>query len=171
MTTIERVTAEQLSTVLEALIVLLQDAVDSGASVGFLPLLSVDMARTYWQGTASDLAQGKRVLLVARHHTQVVGTVQLALATQPNAQHRAEVQKIMVHTQVRQQGIGQALMTAIEEAARRAGRTLLVLDTRRDDVSEQLYLKQGYICGGIIPHYARSTTGALDDTAIFYKVL
>lgn len=37
MTTIERVTAEQLSTVLEALIVLLHDAVDSGASVGFLP--------------------------------------------------------------------------------------------------------------------------------------
>jgi ribosomal protein S18 acetylase RimI-like enzyme len=171
MTTIERVTTEQLSTVLEALIVLLQDAVDSGASVGFLPPLSVDIARAYWQGTASDLVQGTRVLLVARHHTQVVGTVQLALATQPNAQHRAEVQKIMVHTQVRQQGIGQALMTAIEEAARRAGLTLLVLDTRRGDVSEQLYLKQGYICGGIIPHYARSATGVLDDTAIFYKVL
>ena len=77
----------------------------------------------------------------------------------------------MVYTQARQQGIGQALMTAIEEAARRAGRTLLVLDTRRGDMSEQLYLKQGYTCGGIIPQYARSATGVLDDTAILYKVL
>jgi ribosomal protein S18 acetylase RimI-like enzyme len=133
--------------------------------------LSVDVARAYWQGTVSDLAQGTRVLLVARHQAQVAGTVQLVLATQPNAQHRAEVQKIMAHSQARQQGIGQALMTAIEEAARMAGRTLLVLDTRRGDVSEHLYLKQGYTCGGIIPHYARSATGVLDDTAIFYKAL
>ena len=77
----------------------------------------------------------------------------------------------MVHTQARQQGIGQALMTAIEEVARMAGRTLLVLDTHWGDVSEPLYLKQGYTCGGVIPHYARSATGALDDTAIFYKLL
>ena len=97
--------------------------------------------------------------------------MQLALATQPHAQHRAEVQKIMVHIQARQQGIGQALMPAIEEVAHMVGRTLLVLDTRRGDVSEQLYLKQSYTCGGIIPHYARSSTGVLDDTAIFYKVL
>jgi len=69
--------------------------------------------------------------------------VQLALATQPNAQHRAEVQKLMVHTRARRQGIGQALMTAVEVIARAAGRTLLVLDTRRGDGSEQLYLKDG----------------------------
>jgi GNAT superfamily N-acetyltransferase len=77
----------------------------------------------------------------------------------------------MVHTRARRQGIGQALMTAVDDIARAAGRTLLVLDTRRGDVSEQLYLKQGYTRAGIIPRYAQSANGALDDTAIFYRML
>jgi GNAT superfamily N-acetyltransferase len=48
----------------------------------------------------------------------------------PNASHRAEVQKLLVLRSWRRQGIGLALMTAIEQAARQTGRSLLVLDTR-----------------------------------------
>ncbi|MFQ6030723.1 MAG: GNAT family N-acetyltransferase [Dehalococcoidia bacterium] len=99
-----------------------------------------------------------------------VGTVQLALAAQQNALHRAEVQKIMVHTSARRQGIGEALMIAVDEVARIEGRTVLVLDTRHGDVSERLYLKQGYTLVGTIPNYARSASGALDDTAIYYRL-
>jgi acetyltransferase len=97
--------------------------------------------------------------------------VQLALATQQNATHRAEVQKVMVHTRHRRQGIGQALMAAVEESAGAAGRTLLVLDTRRGDISESLYLKVGYKRAGVIPGYARSASGMLDDTVIYYRLL
>jgi len=171
MVTIERVTAEQAQASLTELIQLLQDAVNSGASVGFLPPLSDDVARVYWQGTIDAVAHGTGLLLVACQDGHIVGTVQLALATQPNAQHRAEVQKLMVHTRVRRQGIGQALMTAVDEIARATGRTLLVLDTRRGDVSEQVYLKQGYTRAGIIPRYAQSAHGTLDDTVIFYRML
>jgi len=63
------------------------------------------------------------------------------------------------------------LIAAVDEIARAAGRTLLVLDTRRGDVSEQLYLKQGYTRAGIIPRYAQSAHGTLDDTVIFYRML
>ena len=171
MVTIERMTAAQAQAILTELVHLLQDAVDSGASVGFLPRLEDAVARVYWQGTIEAVAHGTCVLLVARQDSHTVGTVQLALATQPNAQHRAEVQKLMVHTRARRQGIGQVLMTAVDEIARAAGRTLLVLDTRRGDVSEQLYLKQGYTRAGIIPRYAQSANGALDDTVIFYRML
>ena len=62
-------------------------------------------------------------------------------------------------------------MTAVEEAARAAGRTLLVLDTRRGDSAEQLYLNLGYTAAGVIPRYARSASGSLDDTVYMYKEL
>jgi acetyltransferase len=166
-----RATAEQARAALGDLIELLQDAVDSGASVGFLPPLSEAVARAYWAEALDELSQGRRILLLAWHHDAVIGSVQLALARQQNGQHRAEVQKLMVHTRGRRHGIGQALMTAIEAEARTAGRTLLVLDTRRGDAAEVLYLKLGYVRAGIIPQYAQSANGALDDTVVFYRFI
>jgi GNAT superfamily N-acetyltransferase len=171
MTAIAPMTVEHTRAVLPELVTLLQDAVDSGASLGFLPPLSAHMAQSYWERVMMDMAQGTLFLLGVTHNAQVAGTVQLALATQPNALHRAEVQKLMVHTRYRQQGLGRALLTAADDVARSIGRTLLVLDTRRGDVSESLYVKHGYVLAGIIPQYARSATGTLDDTVIFYRLL
>jgi ribosomal protein S18 acetylase RimI-like enzyme len=171
MISIDQLSAPQVYAVLENLCALLQDAVDSGASVGFLPPLSAVAAADYWRKTATEVQQGHRLLLVVRQGEAIVGAVQLALATQPNASHRAEVQKLMVHTRQRRQGIGQALMTAVEEAAGAAGRTLLVLDTRRGDISEPLYRKVGYTPAGIIPRYAQSADGTLDDTVMYYRLL
>jgi GNAT superfamily N-acetyltransferase len=171
MTTIGHVTAEQAVGIVDGLVALLQDAVESGASVGFLPPLLDDLARAYWQHAVNDITSGARRLIVAWQDGRLVGTVQLALATQPNGRHRAEVQKLMVHTNMRRRGIGQGLMTAAEDAARAEGRTLLVLDTRRGDPSETLYLKRGYVRAGIIPRYAQSAGGSLEDTGIFYRWL
>jgi ribosomal protein S18 acetylase RimI-like enzyme len=77
----------------------------------------------------------------------------------------------MVHTNHRGQGVAQALMKTVEEQARQAGRTILVLDTREGDPSEKLYAKLGYIRAGIIPEYARSTNGLLHSTVFMYKLL
>ena len=77
----------------------------------------------------------------------------------------------MVHTRARGQGTGRRLMEAIEAAARAAGRTLLVLDTRQGDVAERLYARHGYIHAGVIPNYARSAEGTLDATVFFYRLL
>lgn len=153
------------------LIDLLQDAVDSGASVGFLPPLSRVDAYGYWRGIFADMAGGKRLLLGAMQGDTVVGTAQLELAAKPNALHRAEVQRVLVHRSARRQGVAEQLMRKIEELARERGRTLLVLDTRQGDAAESLYQKLGYTIAGVIPGYARSANGALDASVFYYKQL
>ena len=151
---------------------LLCDAVDSGASVGFLPPLTDDEATAYWRSVIARVGTGSRVLVVARGDDgQVVGSAQLDLALQANGRHRAEVQKVMVHTKARRRGIGRALMRAVEDRARQAGRTTLVLDTRQGDPSERLYAAMGYRRAGVIPAYARSANGTLHATAFYYKLL
>jgi ribosomal protein S18 acetylase RimI-like enzyme len=168
---IERVSPEEEPAILPHLIHLLQDTVASGASVGFLPPLSIENAQQYWSTIFEEVRKHTCVLLVAREAGQIVGSVQLALATKPNAQHRAEVQKLFVLSSQRRRGIGRALMQAIEQAASDKQRTLLVLDTRQGDSAEQLYRTLGYCEVGIIPGYAHSATGTFDSTVIFYKTL
>ena len=154
------------------LIGLLQDAVDDGASVGFLPPLGVAEAGAYWASVGAALDDGSRVLLAAQHAEYgLVGAVQLDLAMRANGRHRAEVAKLLVHRSVRRRGIGRALMLALEREARRLGRTTLVLDTRRGDPSEALYAGLGYRFVGEIPCYAVSASGRLDATAFYYRLL
>jgi ribosomal protein S18 acetylase RimI-like enzyme len=169
--TIERLTAEQAQHDLPQLVMLLQDAVASGASVGFLHPLSDADAAAYLQGVIADVAQGSRYLLVARQNGDIIGMVQLALETKVNGLHRAEIQKLMVLRSARNQGIGRQLMECSEAQAGAQGRTLLVLDTRQGDSAEQLYRKMGYTEAGVIPKFAVSSQGTLDATVIFYKLL
>ena len=169
---VEPMTAAGVEVERPALVALLRDAVDSGASVGFLPPLGADEASAYWTSVIGGLRDGSRVLLVARDGARgLVGAAQLELAVRANAAHRAEVTKVMVHRQARRRGVGRALMLAVEAHARRLGRTTLVLDTRQGDPSEVLYRAVGWTFAGAIPDYARSAGGALDATAFYYKLL
>jgi GNAT superfamily N-acetyltransferase len=156
---------------LPQLIALLQDAVDSGASVGFLAPLAGVEAYHYWMKAFVQLSEQSRIILAAVHDGAIVGGVQLELASMPNGAHRAEVQKLLVLRPWRRRGIGLALMTAIEQAARQAGRTLLVLDTRLGDAAEQLYTRMGYTRVGVVPRFAMSSAGTLDATVVFYREL
>ncbi len=168
-------TIEQLTSIGDAdragLVTLLIDSVADNASVGFLAPLSVDAATAYWSGLVPGLARGSRLLFVARDAGRIVGSVQLALAGQANGAHRAEVQKLLVHTSARRRGLGSELMRALERAAIQAGRTLLVLDTRVGDPASRLYERLGYVLAGDIPAYARSSNGSLDGSAFFYRRL
>ena len=168
---IERVSPEEEPAVLPDLIHLLQDTVSGGASIGFLPPLSTEDAQHYWCTVFEEVRNHTCVLLAAREAVQIVGSVQLAFAMKPNAQHRAEVQKLFVLSSQRRRGIGRALMHMVEQVARDCGRTLLVLDTRQGDSAEQLYRTLGYREAGVIPAYARSASGTLESTVIFYKTL
>jgi ribosomal protein S18 acetylase RimI-like enzyme len=133
--------------------------------------LSGAEARGYWQGVLSGLEDGSRILLTAFQDGEIVGSVQLELAMKANGRHRGEVQKLMVHRLCRGQGIAGQLMAAVEGAAKEAERSLLVLDTRRGDTADRLYRKLGWIEAGIIPQFAISAGGTLDDTVIFYKMV
>jgi acetyltransferase len=168
---IQRLTSESAVQLLPKLAALLEDAVASGASIGFLPPLTYENAINYWREVITALKDPYRILLVAQIDQAIVGTVQLDLASRPNGSHRAEIAKLMVHTSHRGHGIGQALMNALEVEAQLAGRTTLVLDTREGDASERLYSKLGYSRAGTIPEYARSMNGSLHTTVFMYKLL
>ena len=126
-------------------------------------------------GMASPRASiaGERILLVAQDRTsgQVVGTVQVILKQPENQPHRADIAKMLVHRGSRKHGIGAALMRAAEEAARKAGKTVLVLDTVTGGDAERLYERVGWTKSGIIPNYALWPQGGFCDTTVFYKLL
>jgi acetyltransferase len=169
---VDALTADEARAAEADLVALLADAVDSGASLGFLPPLLPARAAAYWRTVFGDVEAGTRVLLAARGALgTVVGSAQLELATRENGRHRAEVARVMVLRAARRQGIGRALMLAAEDHARRHGRSTLILDTRAGDPSERLYVSVGWRRVGEIPRYARSADGALDATALYYKLL
>lgn len=168
---IEVYSAPQLRQRMDSLVALLQDAVEGGASVGFLPPMSEADARRYWETVSAAVAGGTRHLFAAGEGDRVLGAVQLDLPAMPNARHRGEVMKLIVHRRARRRGIGRALMRALERTAADLNRTLLVLDTRKGDAAEQLYAGLGYRHAGVIPRYAMSATGTLDDTVYMYREL
>ena len=151
---------------------LLRDAVDSGASVGFLlPLPDPDLS-AYWSGVLASVAAGTRLLLVARDDTgRIVGSVQVELAQKSNARHRCELQKLLVLRSHRGRRLGFTLMQSAETAARAHGRTLVVLDTSATGNALNLYDRCGYTRAGVIPRYATDPDGTLIDTVIYYKAL
>lgn len=167
----ERLTADEARAVLPQLVALLQDAVHDGASVGFTQPLSAEVAERYWHEAIREVEQGSRILLATRRGGDVVGSAQLGLCTRPNGLHRAEVQKLFVHTRWRRQGIARALMAAIEQEARAAQRSLLYLDTEPHKPAAAMYEQAGWIRAGEIPGYARSPDGQLHGTVLFYRTL
>ncbi|GAA4382596.1 GNAT family N-acetyltransferase [Hymenobacter koreensis] len=150
---------------------LLIDAIENGAAVGFMPPLTPAAAEDYWQEVIAAVEAEQRVLLVAETEGRLCGTLQLDLVNKPNGLHRAEVMKMLVHSRHRRQGIARQLLEALEEAAQHHQRTTLVLDTRRGDVSELLYQSMGYVRAGEIPQFARSGSGEMHATVLYYKLL
>ncbi|WP_426059518.1 GNAT family N-acetyltransferase [Hymenobacter sp. B1770] len=164
---------EQIEEALPQLITLFQDAIASGAALGFVPPLSTEEASSFWQRVQEGVRAGTVALFVAYHGSsqEIVGTVQLVLAPQSNGSHRADVAKMMVHRKARRLGIGRELLRALEAKAAELGRTTLVLDTRQGDAAELLYQSLDYQVAGAIPKYAQSGDGTLHTTVIYYKVL
>lgn len=154
------------------LIELLIDAVHSGVSVGFLPPLELETAAEYWDGVFDGLHSADNYLLAIRDaESKIIASIQLACSTKKTATHRAEGRRLLVHTKHRRQGLGFRLMKELDVIAQSRGRSLLVINTRKGDPSEQLHYKVGYQKAGEIPHWARSANGNLHTTVILYKHL
>ena len=153
---------------LDELCALLRDAVEDGASIGFLAPLAGAEAEAYWEGVVEALAGGRCVLLAALAGGCVVGAVQLGLEARANGRHRAELMKLMVLRAQRRRGIGRALMGAALAEADRLGRSLLLLDVRAGDPAEALYRSLGFVPIGRVPRSARSPGGSLAATCFYY---
>ena len=149
---------------------LLQDAVRGGASIGFLAPLGDETAAHYWHHVFDSLSDGL-CLWVAEADGKIIGSVQLDRCAKENGRHRAEVQKLLVHTAFRGRSVSTVLMRTVEEFARADGRTLLVLDTQVGSVAEAVYRHLGWQSAGQIPNYATTPNGVLHVTVYFYKQL
>lgn len=168
---VRRLQAADARTHLDSLAAVLRDCVEGGASVRYMAPFSHDQARAAFAAVADDVEQGSRVLLAAFSGADVVGTVQVALAMQPNSPHRGEIVQLLVHRSARRQGIARRLMAAAEDEARAEGKTLLVLDTVTGDPAERLYDRLGWTKVGVIPDYALYPDGRPCDTTVFWKAL
>ena len=132
---------------------ILQSAVQGGALVGYILPFELDTARAYWRGVIQSVADGERVLICAVVDGNLAGTVQLYLSPEPNAPHRAEIYKLLVHPDYQRQGLGEALMRAVEDQARRYERPVLQLDTAQGSVSERIYRRIGWQEVGVVPRH------------------
>jgi acetyltransferase len=168
---IEPLSAAPVAADFAALNALLRDAVEDGASVGFVLPLSDAEVVAYWTGVLADVPAGKRVLLVARDAERIVGSVQLELAQRSNSRHRCELQKLLVLRSHRGRGLGTSLMAVAEDFARLRRRSLIVLDTSASGNALNLYARCGYTRVGAIPRYAANPDGSLIDTVIHFKEL
>ncbi len=150
---------------------LMIDSVNTGASIGWIMPMPRAEADAYWRARIAEVEAGSRVLLLAWIDDALVGSAQLGLEQRPNGTHRAEVQKLLVHSAYRRRGIARQLLTTLEACARAAQRSLLFLDTRQGDVAEHLYQAFGYQRVGAIPNYVTNEHGEFEATVVYYKLL
>jgi GNAT superfamily N-acetyltransferase len=155
---------------LHALAGVLINCVEGGASVSFMHPLLPERAIAFWRGVADDVARGARALVVAEDADGIIGTVQVVLEQPENQPHRGDISKMLVHQRARNRGVGAALMRAAEDAARKAGKTLLVLDTA-SDTAERLYIRLGWTLVGAVPDFALLPHGGLCATSFYYRKL
>ena len=168
---IKTLSPRELDVAMPTLVEQLQEAVGQGASLGFLAPLSSHDALEYWLSVRAQMESGARVLLAAYEQDRLIGSGQLSLVPWSNGSHRAIVEKMIVSAAMRGRGIGKALMSALLEAARLRGRSLLLINARRDDPAERIYKSMGFREFGIIPGYTIDADGRRQDNVCMYREL
>ena len=148
---------------------LLIETVAAGGSVSFMHPLPAEVARDFWRKSLAAAARGERAVLGAWQGGVLAGTVTLLLDFPPNQPHRAEIAKLMTDRGYRGRGIATRLMQEAEKFAVEKGRTLLVLDTAREEGAAGLYEKLGFTLTGEIPAFALKPHGGLTGTLIYWK--
>ena len=169
---VRRLSAAEAETAIPALADILLDIVEGGASVGFMAPLSREKAEAFWRGIAQGVAAGVRALMIAEDPAtgEALGTAQVVWDLPENQPHRADVAKVLVKRRARGRGIAAALMRACDEAAREAGKSILVLDTASAQ-AERLYERAGWTRVGPVPDFALLPDGRFCDTVFHYKRL
>lgn len=150
---------------------LLIEAVSAGASIGFMADITPADADNFWSARRAAVARRDCRLLLAFVDDDLAGTVSLLTDTPSNQPHRADVSKMIVGRGFRRQGIGAALLAAVEAEARALGRTTLVLDTISNSAAARLYERSGWIRIGEIAAYALMPDGTMAPTTVYARHL
>ncbi|HVE51730.1 MAG TPA: GNAT family N-acetyltransferase [Casimicrobiaceae bacterium] len=155
----------------DELVAILADAIESNASVGYILPIDATTIAGYWQKVIEEVAAGERYVFGTFVDDRLVGSVQLVPCAKPNQPHRADVQKLLVRSEWRGQGIGERLMIELEALALAQGRWLLLLDTRTGSKADALYTKWGWQVVGRVPDFALDPDGRLADCTFYWKRL
>jgi GNAT superfamily N-acetyltransferase len=164
---IRPVTPQESPNLVPTLVNLLIETVAGGAALGFLPPVEPADARHYWLSLTPDLWAESRLLIGAFCDGRIIGSGQLVLPSLPNARHRVELQKLFLSRAFRGHEVGQRLMVALHDAARRHGRWLVLLHARRP-VADRFYRPLGYQEVGVVPGYSLGTSGEDIDSVALY---
>jgi GNAT superfamily N-acetyltransferase len=152
-----------------ALARLFADAVNGGASLGFLPPLAHEESTRYWCSLRGEVQAGTRMLVAAMHGERLVGSGQLVLSPYANSPHRAEIQKLFVDRAHRGRGIGRSIVAALHEIARRRGRSLVHLSTRKGGAPESFYRGLGYRRAAVLPGWTLAPSGERTTMVTLYQ--
>ncbi len=140
-------------------------------ALGALASMGRSVLERSYRDVVAGLDERERLLLVGEEEGEVVGMAQVVFSGATNADHRAEVQRVGVATEVRGRGIGHDLMSALEKAACEHGVTLLWLTTHADSDACAFYEAIGYTRMGTMPNYSRRPDGTLWPGAFYFKEL
>jgi GNAT superfamily N-acetyltransferase len=152
------------------LVELIHDAIHHHHSVGFLLSTTKAELGEFWLEEISDL-KTRNTFVIARIDNRIVGIVILSRETRPNGRHRAELRKLIVHSNFQRLGIGKALVDEATLYAKTLGLSLLYLDSATDFLVDTVYESWGWQKAGSIPDYSSKPDGTLEPTTYFYKKL
>ena len=153
---------------IDFLVELIHDAISRNNSVGFLHTTTKSELIEFWQNEIKEL-ETANTFVIARDGIRLVGLVILTRETRPNGRHRAELRKLIVHSDYQRNGIAYALERAATDLARDYGLKLLYLDSATDFLVERVYESWGWEKAGSIPDYSSKPDGTLEPTTYFFK--
>lgn len=148
--------------------VLLRDAVEGGGCVGFVLPMTADKLERYWSGVAREMEAGERELLVAFHEGQIIGAIQIAYEKAESVSHRADLQKLIVLSTFRRQGVARALLYAALQRMPVLGLVMYTITTFADGPAEALVRNVGFSRYGTMPHYGVTPAGELHSATMHY---
>ena len=147
---------------------LLKDAVEVGGTVGFLLPITADKLDRYWSGVARDVEAGERELLAALEHGKVIGAVQIAYEKAESVRHRADLQKLIVHSSEHRRGVARALLVDALERMHALGVAMYTITTFKEGPAEDLVRSLLFTRFGTMPHYGLTPDGKLHDASMHY---
>ncbi len=147
---------------------LLKDAVETLGTVGFLLPVTGDKLDRYWSGVARDMEAGRRELFAAIEHGKVLGSLQIAYEKAESTSHRADLQKLIVHSSERRRGIARALLVDALERMPALDVAMYTITTFKEGAAEDLVRGLLFTRFGVMPHYGLTPDGKLHDASMHY---
>lgn len=165
---IRRLAAAEVLAHKEEFAALLRDAVEDGGTVGFILPVTDDKLDRYWAGVAREMEAGERELLAALEDGKVIASMQISYSKVESTRHRADLQKLIVHSSERRRGIARALLVHALESMHALGLVMYTITTFHGGPAESLVRSLLFTRYGVMPHYGLTPDGKLHDASMHY---